>query len=53
MQILKQLLLVDYQMQVVMHATLTVAVRRSKLSSKEKSLTRCNSLTINRSALTG
>ena len=30
-------------------ATLTVAVRRSKLVSKEKSLTRCNSLTINRS----
>ena len=34
-------------------ATLTVAVRRSKLSSKEKSLTRCNSLTINRSDLSG
>ena len=34
-------------------ATLTVSVRRSKLVSKEKSLTRCNSLTINRSALTG
>ncbi len=34
-------------------ATLTVAVRRSKLSSKEKSLSRCNSLIINRSDLSG
>jgi len=34
-------------------ATLTAAVRRSKLSSKEKSLTRCNNLVINRSNLTG
>jgi hypothetical protein len=34
-------------------ATLTAAVRRSKLSSKEKSLTRCNNLVINRSDLTG
>ena len=32
---------------------LTAAVRRSKLVSKEKSLTRCNSLVINRSNLTG
>jgi len=34
-------------------ATLTVAVRRSKLASKEKSLTRCNNLIINRSDLSG
>ena len=34
-------------------AKLTVAVRRSKLSSKEKSLTRCNNLIVNRSDLSG
>ena len=32
---------------------LTAAVRRSKLTSKEKSLTRCNSLIIDKSSLTG
>ena len=34
-------------------ATLTAAVRRSKLSSKEKTLNRCNSLIISKSALDG
>ena len=34
-------------------AKLTVAVRRSKLSSKEKSLTRCNNLIVSKSSLSG
>ena len=34
-------------------ATLTVAIRRSKLSSKEKSLTRCNSLIVDRGESVG
>ena len=42
-----------YKRQVSGTAKLTVAVRRSKLSSKEKSLTRCNNLIVNRSDLSG
>ena len=41
----KQLQLVDYQM-LSGDATLTVAVRRSKLASKEKSITRCSDLIV-------